>query len=108
MGSPMTVYTTLCFLAAAAMAIAFINSKIGQMQTTIAITAGALMLSLGIVISGQNNWFDLKDLAAETLNEVHFDDFLLKGVLGFLLFAGGLGVKLPNLEDQKWKSRCLP
>ncbi|WP_028023189.1 cation:proton antiporter [Enterovibrio calviensis] len=103
----MTVYTTLCFLAAAAMAIAFINSKIGQMQTTIAITAGALILSLGIVISGQNNWFDLKDLAAETLNEVHFDDFLLKGVLGFLLFAGGLGVKLPNLKDQKWEITVL-
>lgn len=103
----MTVYTTLCFLAAAAMLIAFINSKIGQMQTTIAITAGALILSLGIVIAGHNNWFDLKDLAATTLNEIHFDDFLLKGVLGFLLFAGGLGVKLPNLEDQKWEITTL-
>ncbi|WP_394211753.1 cation:proton antiporter [Enterovibrio calviensis] len=103
----MTVYTTLCFLAAAAMLIAFINSKIGQMQTTIAITAGALILSLGIVISGHNNWFQLKDFAAETLNEVHFDDFLLKGVLGFLLFAGGLGVKLPNLKDQKWEITVL-
>ncbi|MBV7298013.1 cation:proton antiporter [Enterovibrio paralichthyis] len=103
----MTVYTTLCFLAAAAMLIAFINSKIGQMQTTIAITAGALILSLIIVISGHNNWFHLKEFAATTLNEVHFDDFLLKGVLGFLLFAGALGVKLPHLEDQKWEITIL-
>ncbi|MDD1782167.1 sodium:proton antiporter [Enterovibrio sp. ZSDZ35] len=103
----MTVYTTLCFLAAAAMLIAFINSKIGQMQTTIAITAGALILSLGIVISGHNDWFDLKGFAANTLNEIHFDDFLLKGVLGFLLFAGGLGIKLPNLKDQKWEIAVL-
>ncbi|MFD2178874.1 cation:proton antiporter [Veronia pacifica] len=99
----MTVYTTLCFLAAAAIAISFINSKIGNMQTTIAITAGAVAMSLIIVVAGQNNWFNLKDIAADTLNAISFDEFLLKGVLGFLLFAGALGVKLPNLKDQKWE-----
>ncbi len=92
----MTVYTTLCFLAAAAMLIAFINSKIGQMQTTIAITAGALILSLIIVISGHNNWFHLKEFAATTLNEVHFDDFLLKGVLGFFAVCGRFGRQIAS------------
>lgn len=103
----MSVYSTLCFLAAAAMVIAFINSKIGKMQTTIAITAGALVLSLGIVIAGQNGWFHLEDIAAEQLGEINFESFLLKGILGFLLFAGGLGIKLPNLEDQKWEITVL-
>ncbi len=103
----MSVYSTLCFLAAAAMAIAFINSKIGKMQTTIAITAGALMLSLGIIIAGQNGWFHLEDIAAEQLADIDFESFLLKGILGFLLFAGGLGIKLPNLEDQKWEITVL-
>jgi monovalent cation:H+ antiporter, CPA1 family len=103
----MSVYSTLCFLAAAAMAIAFINSKIGKMQTTIAITAGSLMLSLGIIIAGQNGWFHLEDIAAEQLADIDFESFLLKGILGFLLFAGGLGIKLPNLEDQKWEITVL-
>jgi len=103
----MSVYSTLCFLAAAAMIIAFVNSKIGKMQTTIAITAGALILSLGIVIAGQNGWFHLEDIAAEQLGEINFESFLLKGILGFLLFAGGLGIKLPNLEDQKWEITVL-
>ncbi|MCG7586508.1 sodium:proton antiporter [Photobacterium sp. OFAV2-7] len=103
----MSVYSTLCFLAAAAMIIAFINSKIGKMQTTIAITAGALVLSLGIVIAGQSGWFHLEDIAAEQLGEINFESFLLKGILGFLLFAGGLGIKLPNLEDQKWEITVL-
>ncbi|MCW8330406.1 sodium:proton antiporter [Photobacterium sp. SDRW27] len=103
----MSVYSTLCFLAAAAMIIAFVNSKIGKMQTTIAITAGALVLSLGIVIAGQNGWFHLEDIAAEQLGEINFESFLLKGILGFLLFAGGLGIKLPNLEDQKWEITVL-
>ncbi|UXI01574.1 cation:proton antiporter [Photobacterium sp. TY1-4] len=103
----MSVYSTLCFLAAAAMIIAFINSKIGKMQTTIAITAGALLLSLGIVIAGQNGWFHLEEIAASQLGEINFESFLLKGILGFLLFAGGLGIKLPNLEDQKWEITVL-
>lgn len=103
----MSVYQTLCFLSAAAMLIAFVNSKIGKMQTTIAITAGAMMLSLLILVAGQNNWFQLTELATETVAGIDFEDFLLKGILGFLLFAGGLGIKLPHLKDQKWEITVL-
>ncbi|MDA9557800.1 sodium:proton antiporter [Vibrio sp.] len=103
----MSVYYTLCFLSAAAMVIALINSKIGKMQTTIAITAGSMMLSLLILIAGQNDWFHLTDIAVKTMSDINFEDFLLKGILGFLLFAGGLGIKLPNLKDQKWEIAIL-
>jgi len=103
----MSVYYTLCFLSAAAMSIAFINAKVGKMQTTIAITAGALVLSLLIIIAGQNDWFQLSELATDTMTTINFEDFLLKGVLGFLLFAGGLGIKLPHMEDQKWEITVL-
>ena len=103
----MSVYYTLCFLASAAMLIAFVNSKIGKMQTTIAITAGSMMLSLLLLVAGQNNWFHLSEIATETVTSINFEDFLLKGILGFLLFAGGLGIKLPNLKDQKWEIAVL-
>ncbi|OLQ95906.1 sodium:proton antiporter [Vibrio ponticus] len=103
----MSVYYTLCFLSAAAMLIAFINSKIGKMQTTIAITAGSMMLSLLILIAGQNDWFQLTEIASSTIASINFEDFLLKGILGFLLFAGGLGIKLSNLKDQKWEITVL-
>ncbi|SIO92907.1 Na(+)/H(+) antiporter NhaP [Vibrio spartinae] len=103
----MSVYHTLCFLAAAAMLIAFLNSKISKMQTTIAITAGSMMLSLLILIAGQNNWFHLTQIAITTMSSINFENFLLKGILGFLLFAGGLGIKLPNLRDQKWEITIL-
>ncbi|MZI95900.1 sodium:proton antiporter [Vibrio sp. CAIM 722] len=103
----MSVYYTLCFLSAAAMLIAFFNSKIGKMQTTIAITAGSMLLSLLILVAGQNNWFNLTQIARQTMTSINFEDFLLKGILGFLLFAGGLGIKLPNLKDQKWEIAVL-
>ncbi|MCL9780510.1 sodium:proton antiporter [Vibrio sp. S4M6] len=103
----MSVYYTLCFLSAAAMFIAFINSKIGKMQTTIAITAGSMTLSLLILIAGQNDWFHLTSIATDVISRINFEDFLLKGILGFLLFAGGLGIKLPHLKDQKWEITVL-
>ncbi|MEC6815612.1 sodium:proton antiporter [Photobacterium toruni] len=103
----MSVYNTLCFLAAAAMLIAFINSKIGKMQTTIAITAGSLILSLLIIFAGHNGWFHLEDIASTQMAKINFEDFLLKGILGFLLFAGGLGIKLPHLKEQKWEITTL-
>ncbi|NRB69836.1 MAG: sodium:proton antiporter [Vibrio sp.] len=106
-GYPMSVYYTLCFLSAAAMLIAFVNSKIGKMQTTIAITAGSMVLSLLILIAGQNNWFHLTEIASKTMSSINFEDFLLKGILGFLLFAGGLGIKLPHLKNQKWEITVL-
>ncbi|MGL4193639.1 MAG: cation:proton antiporter [Vibrio sp.] len=103
----MSVYYTLCFLSAAAMLIAFLNSKISKMQTTIAITAGSMILSLLLLIAGQNDWFHLNQIATDIVTKINFENFLLKGILGFLLFAGGLGIKLPNLKDQKWEITVL-
>jgi CPA1 family monovalent cation:H+ antiporter len=103
----MSVYATVCFLRAGAILIAFINSKLIKMQTTIAITAGALTFSLIIVIAGHLDWFYLNDIAIYTINSIHFESFLLEGVLSFLLFAGGLGINLSNLKAQKWEIGIL-
>jgi CPA1 family monovalent cation:H+ antiporter len=103
----MSVYTTFCFLATAAILIAFINSKLIKMQATIAITAGSLALALLIILAGRLDWFYLTDIAIHTINNMHFEDFLLKGVLSFLLFAGGLGINLDHLKEQKWEITAL-
>jgi CPA1 family monovalent cation:H+ antiporter len=103
----MSVYATVCFLSAGAILIAFINSKLIKMQTTIAITAGALTFSLIIVIAGHLDWIYLNDIAIYTINSFHFESFLLEGVLSFLLFAGGLGIHLSSLKAQKWEIGIL-
>ena len=103
----MPIYNTLCYFALAAIMIAFINHKIGKMQTTIAITAGSILLSLAIVIAGQTGWVHLEDVAAKVITDIDFESFLLEGILGFLLFAGGLGIKLAHMRDQKWEITVL-
>lgn len=99
----MSVYYTLCFLAATAITIAFVNQYIIKMQTTIAITFGALIISILMLVLGKTTWPELEQHAVTTLETVNFGDFLLKGILGFLLFAGGLGINLPAMKSQKWE-----
>ncbi|MGL4856562.1 MAG: cation:proton antiporter, partial [Plesiomonas sp.] len=83
----MSVYYTLCFLAAIAIMIAYLNQFISKVQTTIAITAGALLCSLILILAGHFGWFNLESIAQGVVEKIDFQNFLLKGILGFLLFA---------------------
>ncbi|KOG93702.1 hypothetical protein AL345_20805 [Aeromonas caviae] len=77
--------------------IAFANQYVVKIQTTIAITAGSMLISALLVLFGKLDWFNLEPLAVETMESIDFQNFLLKGILGFLLFAGGLGINLKAL-----------
>ncbi|OOF59161.1 cation:proton antiporter [Rodentibacter genomosp. 2] len=100
----MNTYTYLCFLATIAILISFITRKINDnIQYTIAITATSMMGSLILVLLGYLNWFNLDEIAIKVVERINFKDFLLNGILGFLLFAGALGIKLPVLKNQKWE-----
>lgn len=103
----MSVYYTLCFLAALAIFIAFANQYVIKIQTTIAITAGSMLISALMVLFGKLGWFNLEPLAIATMESINFQDFLLKGILGFLLFAGGIGINLKALRSQKWEITIL-
>ena len=83
----MSVYYTLCFLAALAIFIAFANQYVVKIQTTIAITAGSMLISALLVLFGKLGWFNLEPLAIKTMESIDFQNFLLKRILGFLLFA---------------------
>ncbi|THA11698.1 cation:proton antiporter, partial [Rodentibacter pneumotropicus] len=91
-------------LATIAILISFITRKLNDnIQYTIAITATSMLGSLILVLLGYLNWFNLDELAIKVVEQIDFKDFLLNGILGFLLFAGALGIKLPVLKNQKWE-----
>ncbi len=75
----MSVYYTLCFLAALAIFIAFANQYVVKIQTTIAITAGSMLISALLVLFGKRGWFNLEPLAVKTMESIDFQNFLLKG-----------------------------
>ena len=100
----MNIYTYICFLSVIAILLGFVTSKISdKIQSTIAITASAMVGSLLLLLLGSFNWLNLDVIATETMKQIDFKSFLLNGILGFLLFAGALGIKLPVMKDQKWE-----
>lgn len=100
----MNLYTYICFLSAISILIGFITRKISdKIQYTIAITATSIVVSVAFLIFGNLNWFNLDTFSTNIMEQLDFKSFLLNGILGFLLFAGALGIKLPVLKNQKWE-----
>ncbi|MGF1743249.1 sodium:proton antiporter [Vibrio profundum] len=99
----MSVYDTICIIAALAVFIAMFNHRFGRFQTTIAITGWSVAISVSLILLSRLGLVSLHQQheLVDMLEHIQFDDFLLKGVLGFLLFGGALNIELPHLKDQK-------
>ncbi|MDO6575074.1 hypothetical protein, partial [Staphylococcus pasteuri_A] len=74
------------------MLIAYVNSRIGSVQSTITITAASIVLSLLLILLGETKLFQAFPRLIESISAINFQNLLLHGMLGFLLFAGGLGI----------------
>ncbi|KUJ83129.1 sodium:proton antiporter [Microbulbifer flavimaris] len=103
----MEAYYTFCFLAAISVFLGFLNQYVLRAQTTIAITAGALALSLLVTGLGKIGILELRDWADQLLPLLNLQDLLLKGMLGFLLFAGSLHIDLLMLRNQRLEISLL-
>ncbi|PJG82243.1 cation:proton antiporter [Caviibacterium pharyngocola] len=104
----MNVYTYICFLSAISILIGFVTQKISdKIQYTIAVTATSMVGSLGLLVFGYLNWFNLDNITRDIMEQLDFKSFLLNGILGFLLFAGALGIKLPVMKSQKLEITIL-
>ena len=104
----MSVYNTLCFLSFAAMVIALINSKLAVFANhhchhCRCDDAFFTYFNCRPIVAG-STWLILppKPWQKLTLKASYLTAFS-----GFLLFAGGLGIKLPHFADQKWEITIL-
>jgi CPA1 family monovalent cation:H+ antiporter len=98
-----TSYEILCLLSALSLVISLISSRLHRWQDTITITALALLLSLLILAAGKIFGVSLYSSLVTDLEQLDFKALLLNGMLGFLLFAGALQIKLNVLKKQKWE-----
>lgn len=88
-------------LLALAAVLAYLNLKVLRLPTTIGLMLLALIGSVALLIVGryQPSWVEP---ARRLVESVNFDDTLMHGMLGFLLFAGSLHVDLSDLRRQTW------
>ena len=103
----MNEYHTFCFLFFIAIIITVLNSRFTRIQTTIAITAGTLFISILLKAVADTQWALIAVHFSHTIQQINFEHFLLHGILGLLLFAGGLGINFDRLKKQKWEVLTL-
>jgi monovalent cation:H+ antiporter, CPA1 family len=84
----------------------YVNHRYFKLPVTIGVMTISLILSLFLIflsriIPG------LEESAQLLLDNINFDETLLKGMLSFLLFAGALNVNLQDLAERKYSITCL-
>jgi CPA1 family monovalent cation:H+ antiporter len=104
-------YTFAALLLAFAVGLSYLNQRFIRLQATIAVMLASLLVSMGwIILDALGLWpvnLAPVSLAKAIAQETHFQDLLLKGLLGYLLFAGSLSVDLPTLLAKRTEIAVL-
>jgi CPA1 family monovalent cation:H+ antiporter len=93
------LFTLFSILTALAAVFSWINIRYIRLPTTIGLMIIALVFSIGLITIGRLGWGP-HELLASVLEAVDFDEALLHGMLGAMLFAGALHVDLNDLSEQ--------
>ncbi|MGQ0555505.1 MAG: cation:proton antiporter [Nitrospiraceae bacterium] len=97
----MTLIHTLTILICLAALFSYVNHRVLKLPMTIGLMAVALVFSLILLVLGKLG-FGVEAEAQRFIGTIDFNEALMHGMLGFLLFAGALHVKLDELLDLKW------
>ena len=102
----MGVFETVAILLTLAAVLSYINHRWWKMPPTIALMLGSFALSLALVGVGAlplQLGQHIQGAARHLVEGMHFDEVMMKGMLGLLLFAGSLHVQLNDLAEHKWQ-----
>jgi len=97
----MDFFTIIAVLITMTTVIAFANERWFGLPTNIAVTIGGLITSLLLIGLGAAGIIDMAWLRS-MVEEVDFNELLMHGILGALLFAGALEINLSDLAERKW------
>lgn len=97
----MALIHTLTILICLAALFSYVNHRLLKLPMTIGLMAVALAFSLILLVLGKLG-FGIEAEAQRFVRGIDFNEALMHGMLGFLLFAGALHVKLDELLDLKW------
>jgi CPA1 family monovalent cation:H+ antiporter len=92
---------TLTVLVCLAALFGYLNHRLLRLPFTIGLMAVALAFSLALLALGKLG-LDIEADARRFVGTIDFNEALMHGMLGFLLFAGALHVKIEELLDLKW------
>ena len=97
----MPLIQTLTILICLAALFSYVNHRWLKLPMTIGLMAVALVFSLSLIGLGKLG-MGVEAEAERFIGAIDFNEALMHGMLGLLLFAGALHVKLDELLDLKW------
>lgn len=98
----MNAYSLASAVLTLAVLIGFINYRYIKLQSTIAIMAASLLISLILLVLQHAGIANITAATKNLLLRTHFHNLLINGLLSFLLFAGALTIDLSILKSEKW------
>lgn len=98
----MTLLSITSILITVSALFAYVNHRTLKLPNTIGIMVCSLLFSLGLVLLGDFGYEDGERIARDIVSQIEFDNTLLNGMLGFLLFAGAMHINLDELLARKW------
>lgn len=98
----MTLLSITSILITVSALFAYVNYRTLKLPNTIGIMVCSLVFSLALVVLGNLGYGDGERIASEIISQIEFDNTLLNGMLGFLLFAGAMHINLDHLLERKW------
>ena len=96
----MSAFQTLAALLTLAAVFAYVNHRWMHQPASIALMAMALGLSLTLLGVDRLGWVQVEPLML-AMDRINFNDTLLHGMLGALLFAGALHIRVGDLREQQ-------
>ena len=96
-GATMQPFDVIALLVTLTALFSYINHRHIRLHPTVGVMLIALLFSLALMILGKFG-LGVRHMAAGILDHVEFGDVLLRWMLGFLLFAGAMGVDLGELS----------
>jgi len=97
----MQLIHTVTVLVCLAALFSYVNHRLLKLPITIGLMAVALVFSLALLGLGKLG-VAVDEEAQRFIRGIDFNEALMHGMLGFLLFAGALHVKIEELLDLKW------
>ncbi len=83
--------------------LSWLNRAYFKLPHTIGLLVMALVTSFGLLgLEALVPSLGLTDTLQSALKQIDFNETLMKGMLGFLLFAGALHVDFSKMKDAKW------
>jgi len=95
-------YTCIAIIITVTAVFRYLNARVLKMQPTIGVMLTSLAVA-GVLLAVRQFGVSVRHPAATIVDRLDFGNLLLKGLLGFMLFAGAIHVNLRQLLNEKWQ-----